>query len=155
MSRTLLTLPLTTAISQATAGPSFQFQQQSGQAPTRLTVQFALTWGSGGTSVDCYLQTSLDGGTSWVDIANFHGTMSSLISIANFNAQTVVALFSPTDASIASNTVKDGIPGSHLRCKYKSSGTYASTTLIVTVDSDRLAHPIRDAGSQGASTGVC
>jgi hypothetical protein len=136
----LLNVTLTTAVNPAAVTPVLQFQSQAGQAPTRLTCQFSFVYGSGGTTADAYLQTSLDGGSTWVDVANFHVLTTSLTSIANFSAATVVALFSPTDGSIAANTVKDGVIGDRLRVKYKSAGTYAaSTTLRVDVISNRLA----------------
>jgi hypothetical protein len=130
---------ITTAVASAT-GSTFQFQQQQGRSPSRLTIQVNFTWGSGGTTTDCYVQTSFDNGTTWVDIVNCHFTTSSLVQVANLSAGTsVTTLYTPTDAALASNTCKDGVLGNLLRAKFKSSGTYAGgTTLQVDVVTDRL-----------------
>jgi hypothetical protein len=32
----------------------------------------SFVYGSGGTSVDVWTQTSLDGGSTWIDVCNFH-----------------------------------------------------------------------------------
>src|ERR1700751_1906227 len=74
-------------------------------APRNLTVEAQLTYGSGGTSVDAYLQTSFDGGGSWGDVCNFHFTTSTANALFNLSATTpVTTQRTPTNATIASNT---------------------------------------------------
>ena len=73
MSAILTTLPITTAVtSQVT--PALIKRDF---APESLVIQANFTYGSGGTSADAWVQTSLDGGTTWTDIANFHFTTAS------------------------------------------------------------------------------
>jgi hypothetical protein len=126
----LLNLTLTSPISVTTSTP----MQVRDEVPT-LLAQCAFTYGSGGVSADAYLQTSIDGGASWIDIANWHWTTTSGKSVCNLSSNTVITTFyTPTDGSLASNTCKDGVLGSQFRVKYQSSGTYAGgTTLTVDV----------------------
>lgn len=118
-------------------GPQVQFNA----APRNLTIQGNLVYGSGGTSVDVYVQTSLDGGLTWTDIANFHFTTSNARAIYNLSAATAkTTAVSPTDGSLASNTAVDGVLGPLYRCKYTTVGTYAgSTTMSVDIATDQAA----------------
>lgn len=132
----LLSVTVTSAISAALLTPAFKLNA----APRNLAVQFTFAYGSGGASVDAWLQTSLDGGLTWLDIANFHGTTASARKAINLNAQTAVTTqVTPTDGSMTANTVQDGLLGPQFRVKYGSSGTYAgSTTLAVDIQSDQI-----------------
>ncbi len=110
-------------------------------APRNLAAQATFTYGSGGTSVDAYLQTSLDGGAIWTDIANFRFTTATARKIVNLNGQTpATAQVTPTDGAMAANTAQDGVLGPLFRIKYQSSGTYAGgTTLRIDVTTDQVA----------------
>jgi hypothetical protein len=112
--------------------------------PRNLVVQANLAYGSGGTSVDVYVQTTFDGGVSATDIANFHFTTSSARKA--FNVSAVTPQLTPvalTDGAISANTAQDGLIGPRIRLKYTSSGTYAGgTTLQVDAHSiDIPAYP--------------
>lgn len=130
----LATIAITTA---QTAAVSTVYQFRDGP-PRNLTIQGSFTYGSGGTTADAWVQTSLDGGTTWIDIANFHFTTSSLRAIYNLNSQTAVTTqYTATDGTLAANTAKDGILGTLIRVKDTTTGTYAaSTTLSITVSSN-------------------
>lgn len=106
-----------------------------------LAVQANFVYDSGGTSIDAWIQTTLDGGATWVDIANFHFTTSSKIFIYNLNAQTpVTAEYTATDGTLAANTSKDGILGAQFRVKYSSVGTYGgASTLNIDATTDQAA----------------
>jgi hypothetical protein len=135
MTALLPPLAITTALG-ATAGPVLVLTNGS---PRQLTVQANFTYGSGGTSADAYVQTSLDGGATWTDIANFHFTTASARKIYNLSAATPVAsIATPNDGSLSSNTAVDGILGTHFRIKYATVGTYAGTTLQIDAASDQL-----------------
>lgn len=108
--------------------------------PRNLTIQGNFVYGSGGTSADAYVQTSLDGGLTWIDIANFHFTTSAARFVYNLNAQTAVATeYTPTDGSLTANTSKDGILGPLFQVKLVSVGTYAGgTTLAIDIAGDQI-----------------
>jgi hypothetical protein len=96
-----------------------------------MTLQANFTYGSGGTSVDAYVQTSLDGGGTWIDVAEFHFTTASERYAYNLNSSTsVTSEYTATDGSLSANTAKDGIFGPQWRIKYSSVGTYAGGTSL-------------------------
>lgn len=137
----LPTLTITTAVTNQVS-PMFQLRGGGGQGefPTNFTLQGKFVYGSGGTSADAYVQTSIDGGQTWTDVANFHFTTSSATFIYNLNSSvSVTTEYVPTDGSLAANTAKDGVFGSQWRIKFTTVGTYAGgTTLRVDGYSDGL-----------------
>jgi len=137
---------ITTAVSPAVVTPWVPLNG----TPRNLSIQANLVYGSGGTSVDVYVQTSLDSKGTATDIANFHFTTASARYGCNIttNSPLGTALSSATapdkqtpnnaltDGSMSSNTAQDGLLGPYIRVKYQSSGTYAgSTTIQVDVQS--------------------
>jgi hypothetical protein len=94
-------------------------------------VQFRLAYGSGGTSVKAYLQTSLDQGSTWIDVACFTATTASAVRVVNLSALTPkTTLVTPTDGALSDDSAVDGILGDRLRLKVVSVGTYAGSTLL-------------------------
>lgn len=105
-------------------------------------IQGNFIYGSGGTSADFYVQTSLDQGTTWCDVAEFHLTTSSSRSIYNLSSLTPkTTAVTPTDGSLTSNTAVDGVMGSQWRAKYTTVGTYVNTIMVISIISDRLTIP--------------
>lgn len=103
-----------------------------------LTVQAKLTYGSGGTNVTAWLQTSIDNAATWIDIAGFQFTTATATKVYSLTRTAVTTVYTPTDGTISANTAKDGIFGSQYRVKYTTTGTYAgSTTLKVDVVTGR------------------
>lgn len=127
----LLNVGVTTAVTSQVAS-TFQLRPgPDGALPTNMTLQANFTYGSGGTSADAYVQTSLDGGGTWVDIAEFHFTTSSGRVLYNLNSSTpVTTQYTATDGSLSANTAKDGVFGSQWRVKYTTVGTYAASTTL-------------------------
>jgi len=120
------------------------FQIRTGpvsHTPIVLGSQKFFTYGAGGTSVDTFLQTSLDGGGTWADVV--HWAQNLLASDARPFAATVSAtmLASPaapiatTDGTSTVNTTVFGVFGMWWRAKYIVAGTYTGlTTLRVDVE---------------------
>jgi hypothetical protein len=92
------------------------------------------TYGSGGTSVDAYIQTSTDGGNTWYDVACFQFTTASDLVAFNLSARTpVTSQATPASQSMTANTCADGLLGDRLRVVWSSVGTYSGgTTLQIT-----------------------
>jgi hypothetical protein len=136
----LLNLPVTTAVT-AQVTPLFQVRAGSQSNPDTLQIQGTFTYGSGGTSADAWVQTSVDGGNSWIDIANFHFTTASAKFFYNLSPNTVISTqYTPTDGTLAANTSKDGIVGTMFRVKYTTVGTYAGGTVMrIDATTDGLA----------------
>lgn len=117
---------ITTAVTAATTSPMIQLG-----AMKSLVIEGNFVYGSGGTTVDAWIQTSVDQGNTWIDIANVHYTTSSAITIFNLSSRTpVTTAYTPTDGTLSSNTSKDGILGDRLRVKYTTTGTYAGGTTL-------------------------
>lgn len=93
-----------------------------------MAAQLRLAYGSGGTSIKAYLQTSLDEGVTAIDIACVVFGMASEIAALNFSALTPkTAQVTPTDGALTDDTAIDGILGDRFRIKLVSVGTYAGT----------------------------
>ena len=98
-----------------------------------LSVEANFVYGSGGTTAKVWIQTSLDGGSNWIDIMSFAFTTSSLRKIHTVVMPAVVATrtnVTPGDAALADNTILDGILGDRLRAKVTTTGTYAGSTTL-------------------------
>lgn len=96
-----------------------------------LTAWLKFTYGSGGTNTKAYLQTSLDGGNTWVDIACVLFATANESAILNFSALTPkLTAVVPTDGSLADDTAIDGVLGDRVRLKVVSTGTYAGSTVL-------------------------
>ena len=123
LSQTTITTAVTSALS-----PVITFSRQP---PRRATFQANFVYGSNGTNVTAYVQTSFDGGSTWSDIACFQFTTSSARKAANLSSATpVTTLASLTDGSLTANTCVDGLIGDRFRVKYSSTGTYAGSTSL-------------------------
>lgn len=96
-----------------------------------LAVQVNFTYGSGGTSAKLYIQTSLDRGVTWIDIACFALTTATArrASVVHLNTA-LAANITPADAALADNTILNGLLGDRVRTKLTTVGTYAGNTRI-------------------------
>lgn len=124
---TLMPPTIITAAGTTTTTPV----QLTDHVDAEVMLSASFTYGSGGTSVNAYVQTTLDSGATWFDIANFNFLLASAVKISEVASSTVAAPnYSPTDGTLAANTVKDGIIGSALRVKTIVVGTYAGNTSL-------------------------
>lgn len=95
------------------------------------TVQLRLAYGSGGTTIRAYVQTSLDQGTTWVDVACVLFATASEVAILNFSGLTPkTTVLVPSDGALTDDTAVDGVLGDRFRVKLVSVGTYAGSTVL-------------------------
>jgi len=96
-----------------------------------LAAQATFVYGSGGTTCKSWVQTSLDGGLTWIDIASFAFTTvtATKVSVLSLYIATAAAL-TPTDGSLADNTILNGLLGDRVRCKLTTTGTYGGNTTL-------------------------
>ncbi len=102
-----------------------------------LALYARFAYGSGGTLCTAYVQTSLDQGTTWFDIACFAFGVAAETRIVNLSALT--PLTTPTeltDGALTDDTVLDGPLGDRLRAKVVTTtddtgGDYAGPTVLV------------------------
>lgn len=96
-----------------------------------MAAQLRLAYGSGGTSVKAYLQTSLDQGVTAIDIACFTFTTASAVKARNLSALTPKTTdVTPTDGTLTDDTSVDGILGDRFRLKVVSVGTYGGSSIL-------------------------
>ncbi len=97
-----------------------------------LLTQLRFLYGSGGTGVVAYLQSSVDDGVTPVDIAAVAFGVASENVVLNFSALTPkTTQVVPTDGALTSDTAVDGILGDRARVKIVVTGTYSGSTQLV------------------------
>lgn len=108
---------------------------QTGEAVTDLggmsaaTLSARLAYGSGGTSCYAIVETSLDQGVTWVQIARFDFTTSGaqkILTVSGLTPRLSVA----SAGSLSADTALDGTIGDRLRATVVSTGTYAGSTVL-------------------------
>jgi hypothetical protein len=96
---------------------------------SRLTLSARLAYGSGGTTVIAVVQTSLNQGTTWIDIARFDFATTGLEKVMNLTTNT--SLTSPyTVIDLAAEGGLNNVLGDQLRAVVTSTGTYAGSTVL-------------------------
>lgn len=94
-------------------------------------LQARFNQGSGGETVKVYLQTSLDQGSTPIDIACLTFTTSSARKVVNLSALTPkTTALAPTDGTLSDDTCVDGVLGDRFRLKVISTGTYGGSTTL-------------------------
>lgn len=124
-------LPQTTLAAAATTTGT----AKANKGRTYLAAQVKLVVAGGGTTCKVWIQTSLDGGTTWIDI------MSIALTTATATRANAVTAYiapgsppiTPAEAALADNTTVNGIIGDKLRAKVITTGTYTGAS-HVTVD---------------------
>jgi hypothetical protein len=94
-----------------------------------VTLSARLAYGSGGTSCYAVIETSLDQGVTWVQIARFDFTTSGLQKVMTVSGLTP-RIAAATAGSLAADTALDGTLGDRLRATVVSTGTYAGSTVV-------------------------
>lgn len=97
----------------------------------QITTLFKFVRTSGGTTIEAWLQTSVDGGATWIDIACAAFATTSLSKLFSNSAGGLDTQASaPTDGSLADDTIFDGVIGDMFRVKYLVTGTYVGTLSV-------------------------
>jgi hypothetical protein len=91
--------------------------------------------GADGGTLDVYLQTSLDGGLTWMDIANIHLLQATArrLTAASSTITLGAATWAAEDLAIAANTCRVGLIGDRIRIAVIANVTYATSRLVVDV----------------------
>jgi hypothetical protein len=95
------------------------------------TLQFKFAYGSAGTTCKAYVQTSLDQGSTWIDVACATFTTASATKVINLSGLTPkTTAATPSDGALTDDTCLDGVLGDRWRAKVTSTGTYAGSTSL-------------------------
>jgi hypothetical protein len=116
--------------------PVFQLREPAGANPA-IMAQATLSYGSGGTSINVYVQSSVDGGGTWSDVISFNQSLpgTHLRQTAAVVQGNSVAADS-ADAGLAAGTNNPAAFGNWWRVKYVVAGAYAASNLRVDVFSN-------------------
>jgi hypothetical protein len=96
-----------------------------------LSVEFNFAYGSGGTTLKAWLQTSLSQGTRWRDLACFAATTASKQRDFSLRRTLDSALWTPGNGVLADDIIASSIVfGDQLRLLLTTTGTYAGGTVI-------------------------
>lgn len=95
---------------------------------TAVTVYCEFAYGSGGTTCAAIIQTSINQGSDWIDVARFDFTTANGTKVANLSGLLSKAVTSV--AALGSEGVTDGVLGDRLRAKITSTGAYAGSTSV-------------------------
>ena len=96
------------------------------------SISLAFLYGSGGTTCDAFMQTSLDGGTVWQDVAQAAFTTASATKQFNVSGLTPkLTPATPGDGTLAADTAVDSVIGPMWRMKVVSVGVYGASTQVV------------------------
>lgn len=96
-----------------------------------LSIEFNFAYGSGGTSVKAWLQTSLSQGVRWRDLACFTATTASKNRDFSLRRTADTGFATPGSGTLADDTIASSIVfGDRLRLLVTSVGTYASGTVL-------------------------
>jgi hypothetical protein len=88
------------------------------------------TRAGGGTTTDIFIQTSLDNGSTWIDIMQFALSTSTITKVSSVRPYTtVITNVTPTDGGLTDNTILNLI-GDRLRAKTVVVGTYSGASSL-------------------------
>ena len=123
----MMDVGITAATSITVGGTAFMVPEET----TGASFMYVFDSGTGGTSTKAYIQTSVDGGTTWQDVSSFAATTSDLNKVSGVSAHNAHTHATPTDGTLTDNTDTDGWFGSQWRVKYVTVGTYVGANLKV------------------------
>ena len=96
-----------------------------------LSAQATFAYGSGGTTCKAFIQTSVDNGATWRDIACLAFTTASAKKTSAVSAFiALAAAVAVSDGALADDTIVNGLIGDLFRAKVVTTGTYAGGTTI-------------------------
>lgn len=99
-----------------------------------LVVQGTFAYTSGGTNAKFWVQTSIDGGTTWMDIICLYYTTADKVnyySVAVNIGANALEDKAQQDGALEVNGTTTGLLGDRLRLKYTTTGTYVGTTIKI------------------------
>jgi len=118
-------------LTNTTAGTYISSEVSIPLGASVILAQSVFVRGGGGTSCDVFVQTSVDNGSTWIDIIQFAFTTTTVTKISGVRPYVALAAnVTPTDGALSDNTILDGLIGDRLRVKTVVVGTYSSTSTL-------------------------
>lgn len=119
-----------TVVTQSTDGNGAAIAYLDGlEGMLAATLQVNFNYGSGGTTIKVLVETSLDQGTTWIEVWRCALATASEENLVNLSGLTPVS--TPyTPAALSDDAVKDGVFGALWRARILTTGTYAGNTSL-------------------------
>jgi hypothetical protein len=118
-------------LTNTTAGTYISSEVSIPLGASVILAQSVFVRGGGGTSCDVFVQTSVDNGSTWIDVMQFAFTTTTVTKISGVRPYIALAAnVTPTDGALSDNTILDGLIGDRLRVKTVVVGTYSSTSTL-------------------------
>jgi hypothetical protein len=96
-----------------------------------VACQAVFTRAGGGSTTDVYIQTSLDNGSTWIDIMQFALVTTTVTKMSAVRSSIAMAAnVTPTDGGLSDNTILDGLLGDRLRAKTVIAGSYSGASSL-------------------------
>lgn len=99
-----------------------------GMASCTLDVFF--TYGAGGTDAVAKIETSLDQGATWIEVARFRFTTASGEKVMALRADKEIEAAVDATTTLTNDTARSGIFGDRWRARLTTTGTYTGATTI-------------------------
>lgn len=125
---------ITAPVSEAVADPlrsRIIYDDNVNSIPWGCSILFQFLHGTGGISCQAWVQTSLDRGSTWIDIASAKFLKISGSKLFTLTGETpITSVYTPTDGLLAEDTCINGILGSLYRVKITTKGNYSANTRL-------------------------
>ncbi|SRR5579883_913896 len=108
--------------------PATQIPSLVGMSGASLQVR--LSGGTGGSTINVFIQTSIDQGQSWFDVANVSFATTPGVQVLNLSGLDKAVPVTPGNLTLSSGTILDGPLGDRLQAVVISTGTYGAGTLV-------------------------
>ena len=93
------------------------------------TISANFTYGSsGGTSIKVIIETTINQGVTWIEVARLAFTTSSAEKVVNLVNAALATAHAP--AALSDDATKDGILGDRFRAKILTVGTYVGNAAL-------------------------
>lgn len=117
----------TVVTSQPDAQGVTQAYRDGLQGAAAITLQGNFTWGSGAGTLKVIWETSLDQGSTWIEVCRMAFAAASEENVVNLSGLTPAGVYTPV--ALSDDTVKDGILGPWFRASILKAGSaYAGNT---------------------------
>jgi hypothetical protein len=101
--------------------------------PHGLSIVYRFSHGSGGTELKVYVQTSIDGGDNYFDVACAKFSTATENLLQNITASAISTPVSVSDAGLSDDSTQDGLLGDRFRVKHVTTGSYTGSNIYVDI----------------------
>jgi hypothetical protein len=96
-----------------------------------VACQAVFTRAGGGSTTDVFIQTSLDNGSTWIDLVQWAFLTTTVTKISAVRSSIAMAAnVTPTDGGLSDNSILDGLLGDRIRAKTVIVGTYTGASSL-------------------------